>query len=849
MSGTSDSRPAPCSRALRERAARDDLAPLYGREAEEAALVHMTVRLGAGTPAVTVIHGSPGSGRTRLLRHGTALARAVGIQVLTAQGSAPSSPVPYALVRQLIPPRSTTPGPSLAAAASAEGSVQGWCRALQSTAHRPTLLALDDVQWADPESVQVIAGLLRRLASVPLGVLLTVTSARGEFPDACAELLDQAAAFRDGTELRLELGPLGAPEVRAMCAAPGLPVPAASDGIWWEGAARLSHGSPWLLRRVLSELRRERGERHAIGLRTAFTEQIAAARAARAAESAAKLAAGPLALLRGLAVCRGLVAVDRVAALVGLDETELPGALRELRVQGLIDFGDPPRLRLTDDTAPVLVGMDGDERRRLHVEAARWAHRCDADEEVLTALLLNTVALGEPWIPSVLRRTARTRLERGHHTEAAELLERALREPLPPTVRAEVLLEAAEAYTMAAPEAADHRIAELLSGTQARPHVRTAAGDLLLARGESDAALNVPALVYANDRAASADVRREARLRPSGIVHRPGPTAQDAGAVLHGPPDPDADPAALAAAAWRRTMRCDDVSEVREMCRQVLRAPLDGALFPRFTACCVLALTDAHGAALNELDATLAEAGHRRSPALVAWGLVLRARLNLRAGAPDTAAHDLAACRSLPPPEVWHPSRLAILRATQIQLLVVRERYGEADRLAGEELPLRAEESSAWIHVLYTRAQLLLCQGNPRQALAAAEECGRRLAAREWGNPALVAWRSLAALALRGCGDHDRAAVLFAEESRLAERWGTDSALAWTELRHGLGSQTPQAARLTERGLRRLGRAPAARRLVQSVVAREAAGSRHEARADTAAPAAVPRDGRIPVNP
>ncbi|MDC0771520.1 ATP-binding protein [Streptomyces sp. HD] len=840
---------APCSRALRERAAQDDFAPLYGREAEEAALVHMTVRLRGGTPGVTVIHGSPGSGRTRLLRRGLALARALGVQVLTAQGSATPSPDPYTFVRQLRLPRPTTTGPSLAAGAPTEGSVQGWCRALLSTAHRPTLLALDDVQWADPESVQVIAGLLRRLASAPLGVLLTVTSARGEFPDACAELIDQAAAFKGGTELRLELGPLGVPEVRAMCAASGLPVPAASDGIWWEGAARLSHGSPWLLRRVLNELRREPGELHATGLRTAFTAGIAAARAARAAESAAKLAAGPLALLRGLTVCRGLVAVDRVAALVGLDETELPGALRTLRVQGLIDFGDPPRLRLTDGTATVLVGMDGDERRRLQVEAARWAHRCDADEEVLAALLLNTVALGEPWVPSVLRRTARTRLERDHHTKAAELLERALREPLPPAVRAEVLLEAAEVYTMAAPEAADHRIAELLSGTQARPRVRTAARDLLLARGEPSSALNVPVVVYGNDRAASADVPRDVRLRPSDVVQRPGSTAQDAGAALHGPPDPDVDPAALAAAAWRRTMRCDDVAEVQEMCRQVLRAPLDGALLPRFTACCVLSLADAHGTARSALDATLAEAGHRRSPALVALGLLVRADLNLRAGDADTAAHDLAACRSLAPPEVWHPSRLAMLRATQIRLLVVRERYEEADRLAGEKLPLGAEESSAWGHVLYARAQLLLCRGHPRQALAAAEECGRRLAALEWGNPALMAWRSLAALALRGCGDHDRAAVLFAEESRLAERWGTDSTLAWTELRQSLGSLTPQAARLTARDLRRLGPAPAARRLVQGVVAREMAGSRHGARADTAAPASVPRDGRNPVNP
>ncbi|MER6127347.1 AAA family ATPase [Streptomyces sp. NPDC001795] len=845
MTTAPDRRPTPYNRVLLERAAQDGFAPLYGRETEQAALLHMMTQLAGGTSGVTVIHGTPGSGRSRLLRRGIAFARAVGAQVLSALGSAPSSHAPYAFVQQLRPPRSTAAGAARTAEPPTEGSVQGWCRSLLSAAHRPTLLALDDVQWSDPESLRVIEGLLRRLASAPLGVLLTVTSARGEFPDACARLLDQAATFQEGRGLLLELGPLGAPEVRAMYTATGLPAPAGSDDVWWEKAARLSRGSPWLLRRVLDELRRELpGEVCPIGVRTAFSRGIDSACAELAAESAAQLAAEPLALLRGLAVCRGLVPVDRVAALVGLDESQLPLSLRTLRVQGLIDFGDPPQLRLTNRSAAVLAGMDGDERKRLYAEAARWAHRCDADEEELAALLLNTVPLGEPWVAWVLRRTARSLLAQGHHAEAAELLERALREPLSPAERAEVLLEAAEAYTMTAPEAADRRIAELLSATQTRPRVRTAATDLLLARGEPGRVLSVAPVSYGNDGARSTALPRVEVLRPrTDVVRRPGSTAHDLGTAPRPVPGPDVDPAVLAAAAWRQTVRGDDAAAVREMCRQVLRAPLGGALFPRFTACCALSLADAHNTARTELDAALAEAGRRRSPALVAVGLLLRAHLSLRAGDPGTAAHDLAACRSLTPSEVWHPTRLTSLRAVQIRLLVARERYKEADRLAGEELPPGVEETSPWIHLLYARAQLLLCQGRPRQALAEAQECGRRLAAREWGNPALVAWRSLAALAHLGCGDDDRAAELFAEESRLAERWGTDSALAWTELRQGLGSPAPQAARQTERALRRLGRTSACRQFAQATVARETAGLRHAARTDTGPPGSGAPDG------
>ncbi|MGW7301381.1 AAA family ATPase [Streptomyces sp. NPDC054829] len=882
MSATGPLPSAPGARLLRERAAQDGLAPLYGREAEQAALVHLVTRLAAGQAGVTVLHGVPGSGRSKLLRRGVAFARAVGVQVLTALGSAPAAHTPYAFVAQLRPRASAS-----AAARTApygEGSVADRCRALLAAAHRPTLLALDDVHWADAESVEVIGALLRRLGSAPLGVLMTVTGTRGEFPDRCAALVDQAAFCQDGGGPLLELGPLGAPEVRSLFGATGLPEPAGPRDAWWEHAVRISRGSPWLLRRALDELRREPGEMTPGQLRTAFAEGIETARSELAAQTVARLDEAPLTLLRGLMVCRGLVPVDRVAALVGLGEPEVPGALRALRAYWLIDHGDPPRPALTERAACVLAGLSSATRARLRADAARWAQRCDAAEEDVAALLLSTEPLGDPWVASVLRRAARLRLVQGRPAEAAALLERALREPLAGAERAEVLLEAAEAYAVTAPEAAQVRIAELMSGPPPGARLRAATTDLVLARGEPVFESAAPVLSYDDDSARPAfpsvldggertrDLLRWAKGaapddvlpadRPAaahcrgaeGPAHRGGPAAprrarpggrRTAADVAHGPlpapadpcrgtADPGFDPTVLAADAWRQAMRGHDAAAVREMSLRVLRAPLDGPLYPRFAAVSVLSLADAHAAARDALDATLAEAGKRASPTVVARGLMLRARLNLRAGDPDTAARDLAACRALAPLHAWHPSRLTALRAAQIRVLIARERFADADRLASVELPPCAEECSAWTELLYSRAQLMLCRGRPRQALAEAEECGRRLTARSWRNPALLAWRSLAALAHLGCGDEERAAELFAEELRLAERWGTDSALAWTELRRGLASPAPQAARLTERALRRLGHSPAARRFAQALVTRETAGLHPPPRADTA---------------
>jgi DNA-binding CsgD family transcriptional regulator len=63
--------------------------------------------------------------------------------------------------------------------------------------------------------------------------------------------------------------------------------------------------------------------------------------------------------------------------------------------------------------------------------------------------------------------------------------------------------------------------------------------------------------------------------------------------------------------------------------------------------------------------------------------------------------------------------------------------------------------------------------GAVRELLAAGE------LAKRWGiwNPALMAWRSAAALSLSALGDHGEAHLLCAEEISLARRWGSDRAI------------------------------------------------------------------------
>ncbi|MBY8854455.1 LuxR family transcriptional regulator, partial [Saccharothrix sp. MB29] len=79
--------------------------------------------------------------------------------------------------------------------------------------------------------------------------------------------------------------------------------------------------------------------------------------------------------------------------------------------------------------------------------------------------------------------------------------------------------------------------------------------------------------------------------------------------------------------------------------------------------------------------------------------------------------------------------------------------------------------------LLHARAAVSLASGDPVSALHDLLDCGRRLAGRGRGNPALVDWRPLAAEALVRLDRADEARTLLAEESRAAAAWGTASSV------------------------------------------------------------------------
>src|SRR5262245_36593364 len=204
---------------------------LLEREAQVAALRDLADAARGGGGRFVVIEGSAGIGKTRLLAEARAIAGSAGMRVLAARGGEFEGEFAYGIVRQLFEPLLASVSPDLraqllsgpaalieplfgasplarsqGAPAPREGSfaiLHGlYWLAANVAFQQPTLLAIDDLQWADTPSLRWLLYLTRRLEGLPLLVAAATRPPEGEGRDPIlvAELVadPEAAAIRPG---------------------------------------------------------------------------------------------------------------------------------------------------------------------------------------------------------------------------------------------------------------------------------------------------------------------------------------------------------------------------------------------------------------------------------------------------------------------------------------------------------------------------------------------------------------------------------------------------------------------------------------------------------------------------
>jgi DNA-binding CsgD family transcriptional regulator len=161
------------------------------RETELEAVEGLLAAARGGSSAVLVLRGGPGVGKTMLLEH--AIERASGLRVGRVGGVDSELDLPYAALHQLLSPFleeiEALPGPQRDSLASTFGLIDversdrfltalGVLTLLSNAARDTGLLcAVDDAEWLDEASAQVLSFVARRLVSEGIAMLFTFGAA------------------------------------------------------------------------------------------------------------------------------------------------------------------------------------------------------------------------------------------------------------------------------------------------------------------------------------------------------------------------------------------------------------------------------------------------------------------------------------------------------------------------------------------------------------------------------------------------------------------------------------------------------------------------------------------------
>jgi|GEM_PF-396956 len=399
--------------------------PLVGRDDLLETLT--TAALGGAVPRWLVLTGDAGIGKSRLAETLERRAAAAGRAVATARchddPDTPSFWVWTQVLRALRPSSPTDPLTDVVASAGASGAgdasrfaVYDGIRGLlaDAAAGTPLLVTVDDLQWADGDSLRALRFLAVHLAG-PVTVVATVRD--GEGGDLLEEVLTTVA--RQPGALRVAVPPLDADAVgRIAEAVSGRPV---ARAVVAELHAR-SAGNPF----VATELARIAGSAGAAPTLPAEVRELVARRLDRMPDAVREL-------LAQVAVVGAEPDVPLLAAVDGVDVPTLLDRLDPALAAGvLVEADDGLRVAFAHALLreALLADLSPVRRRRVHAAVARALVARDTGGQPSPELAHHLVEAGPLGDLSAARAAARAvgeqALARFAYDEAARWFGRAL---------------------------------------------------------------------------------------------------------------------------------------------------------------------------------------------------------------------------------------------------------------------------------------------------------------------------------------------------------------------------------------------------------------------------------------
>jgi DNA-binding CsgD family transcriptional regulator len=367
-----------------------------------------------GRAGVLFVLAEPGLGKTSVLDAACLLAKdefSIGL----GKGEVMEAALPFGLLFQVVSALgggdaldghgAERPAPDRRAARFYE--VWRW---LESGAPRPALLAIDDLHWADADSLALLSFLCRRMSQLPVAIIATLRP----WPDPARRVAEGLA--QDGHAAIERLEPLTRDSATALLAEQaGRQINEAAV----ERAAEICAGNPLLLEQV--------------GLAVARGEEIPHAGDMRGVHD--RLLLGRFAGLPvvGLSCARAAAVLgirfrpELAVRLADLSPREADEALEALDRSGLVRPGRPGwvefvhplfRQALYDD-------LGGSTRVRLHARAFAFLAERGLDEEAAEHAVKADLA-GDPAAIAVLHRVGRVARNSGATESAISVLESAV---------------------------------------------------------------------------------------------------------------------------------------------------------------------------------------------------------------------------------------------------------------------------------------------------------------------------------------------------------------------------------------------------------------------------------------
>lgn len=367
-------------------------APFVGRSDEVAWMERTLERAARGRPAIVVLSGEAGIGKTRLLRETSRRARRLGYRVLTGSSYedlnepflpfvdalgdavaevAPTSPACASaaeLLEVILGRRAPEPstGPVEHPDSTQLRVLRTFARALfDLSRQQPLLVGLDDVHWADSPSLRLLEHLALRLDDEAFGgdplSLVVVASARPEVHTSWAVTLERLRG--EAVVTTLQLGGLRGPDVgdllRARHGDELAPLVV-------RRLAAVTRGNPLHLESLIASVSVEE-------LRAIHEGDVRGARVpdnvgALVAEALRALPASARRTAEVVAVTSGDADADLIAAILDRPRADVEVDLAACVAAGVLTTADPPDFRHPVQRHTCLAAMTPSSRQQLHAD-------------------------------------------------------------------------------------------------------------------------------------------------------------------------------------------------------------------------------------------------------------------------------------------------------------------------------------------------------------------------------------------------------------------------------------------------------------------------------------------------